>query len=69
MLLCYNYENGIIDEEENIIIAIGLELFSIGIINLAETIQSKKTLDVEIMDTNVKTSISQQEFGVQSIEK
>jgi hypothetical protein len=28
-----------------------------------------KTSNVEIMDTNVKTSISQQEFGVQSIEK
>jgi hypothetical protein len=69
MLLCYNYQNGIIDEEEDIIITIGPELFSIGIINLPKTIQSMKTSDVEITDTNVKTSISQQEFGVQSIEK
>ncbi len=69
MLLCYNYQNGIIDEEEDIIIAIGPELFSMWIINLPETIQSMKTSNVEIMDTNVKTSISQQEFGVQSIEK
>jgi len=69
MLLCYNYQNGTIDEEEDIIIAIGPKLFSIGIISLPKSIQSMKTLDVEIMDTNVKTSISQQEFGVQSIEK
>jgi hypothetical protein len=69
MLLCYNYQNGIIDEEEDIIITIRPELFSIGIINLPKTIQSMKTSDVEITDTNVKTSISQQEFGVQSIEK
>jgi len=69
MLLCYNYENGIKDEKEDIIIAIGPELFSIGMINLLETIQSMKTSNVEIMDTNVKTSISQQEFGVQNIEK
>jgi hypothetical protein len=26
-----------------------------------------KTTNVEIMDTNVKTSISKQEFGIQSI--
>jgi hypothetical protein len=69
MLLCYNYQNGIIDEEEDIIIAIGPKLFSIGIMSLPKTIQSMKTSDVEIMDTNVKTSISQQEFGIQNIEK
>jgi hypothetical protein len=33
-LLSYDYQNGIIDEEENIIFAIEPELFSIGIINL-----------------------------------
>jgi hypothetical protein len=40
MLLCYNYQNGIIDEEEDIIFAIGPKLFSIRIVNLLETIQS-----------------------------
>jgi hypothetical protein len=34
MFLCYNYHNGIIDEEENIIFAIEPKLFSIGNINL-----------------------------------
>jgi hypothetical protein len=57
MLLCYNYQNGIIDVEKNIIFVTKLELFSIRIINLLETIQSVKTTDVEIMDANVKNSI------------
>jgi len=34
VLLCYNYQNGITDEEEDIIFVIKLELFSIGTINL-----------------------------------
>jgi len=28
-----------------------------------------KTIDAEIMDTNVKTNISEQDFGVHNIEK
>ncbi len=58
MLLCYDYQNGIANEEEDIIFVIRLELFSIGIINLLETIQFVKTTDVEIMDIDVKTTIS-----------
>jgi hypothetical protein len=65
LLLCYNYQNGI--TEEDIIFAIKPKLFSIGTINLLETIQYVKTTYVEIMDTNVKINISEQEFGVQSI--
>jgi hypothetical protein len=57
MLLCYDYHNSITYEEENIIFATNLKLISIGTISLLETIQSVKTTDVEIMDTNVKTSI------------
>jgi hypothetical protein len=57
VLLCFDYQNGIIDEED-IIFSIELELFSIGTISLPETIQSVKTTDVEIMDKNVNTSIS-----------
>ncbi len=38
VLLCYNYWNGIIDEKEDIIFAIELKMFSIGIISLPETI-------------------------------
>jgi hypothetical protein len=56
VLLCYNYQNGIIDEED-IIFATNPKLFSIGIISLPEIIQSMKTIDVEIMDTNMKTTI------------
>jgi hypothetical protein len=51
VLLCYDFQNGIIDEEENIIFAIKTKLFSIGVI------YSMKTIDVEIMDTNVKKII------------
>jgi hypothetical protein len=55
MLLCYDYQNGITDED--IIFDTELKLFSIGIINLFKIIQSVKTTCVEIMDTYVKTSI------------
>jgi hypothetical protein len=69
MLLCYNYQNNVIDEEEDVIFATKLDLFSIGIINLHETIQFVNTTDVEIMDTIVKINILLQEFRVQNIEK
>ncbi len=69
MLLCYNYQNGITDEEEDIIFVIKLELFSIGTINLLETIQFVKTTDVGIMDTDVKTIISKQGIEVHNIKK
>jgi hypothetical protein len=45
-LLCYNYYKGIVDEED-IIFATKLELFSLGTISLPETIQFVKTMDVE----------------------
>jgi hypothetical protein len=60
VFLCYDYQNGIIDEEEDIIFATKLELFSIRTISLPKTIQFMKTTNVGIMDTNVKTSISEQ---------
>jgi hypothetical protein len=60
VFLCYNYQNGITDEKEDIIFVIEPKLFSIGTISLLETIQFMKTTDVGIMDTNVKTSISKQ---------
>jgi hypothetical protein len=50
-----------IDENEDTIFVTKLELFSIGIINLPETIQSVEITYVEIMDTYVKTIISEQE--------
>ncbi len=58
MLLWYDYQNGIIDEEENIIFATKPKLFSIRIINLPKMIHYLKSIDVEIMDTNVQISIS-----------
>ncbi len=57
VLLCYDYQNGITYEEEDIIFAIELELFSTRAINLLETLQYVKTIDVGIMDTNVNISI------------
>jgi hypothetical protein len=44
-------------------------VFSIGTINLPETIQFVKTKDVEIMDIDMNISISKQTFRVQSIKK
>ncbi len=44
-------------------------MFSIGTINLPEIIQFVKTIDVEIMDIDVKNNISKQGFGVHSIKK
>ncbi len=67
VLLCYDYQNGVRDEEKDIIFATKPKSFSIGTIGLLETIQSMKTTDVEIMDIDVKTSISKQEHGVQSM--
>jgi hypothetical protein len=55
LLLCYNYQNGITNEEV-IIFATEPKLFSIGIINSPETIQYVKTTNVELMDTSVKTN-------------
>jgi hypothetical protein len=69
MLLCYNYQNGITDEEEDIIFIIKLKLFPIKTISLPETIQFVKTMDMEIMDIDVKTSISEQGSRVQSTKK
>jgi hypothetical protein len=66
VLMCYNYQNGIIDEEKDIIFVTELELFSIGTINLLEIIQFMKTTNVGIMDIDVKTSISKQGSEVQS---
>jgi hypothetical protein len=43
VLLCYNYQNDITDEEEDIIFFIKPELFSIGTINLPNTFQYVKT--------------------------
>ncbi len=38
VLLCYDHQNGIIDEKEDIIFATNPKLFSIGTISLLETI-------------------------------
>jgi hypothetical protein len=69
VLLCYDYQNGIIDEEEGNIFATKPNLFPIGTISLLKTIQYVKTIDVEIMDTNVKASTSEHGFGIQNTHK
>ncbi len=69
MLLCYDYQNGITNEEKDIIFAIEPKLFSTWTINLLETIQSVKTMDVEIMDIDVKTSILEQGSKVHNKDK
>jgi hypothetical protein len=61
VLLCYDYQNGITDED--IIFATKLEFFSIGIINLPN-IQFVKTTNVEVIDVSVKTSNLQLKLGV-----
>jgi hypothetical protein len=69
MLLCYDYQNDIIDEEEDIIFATEPKLFSLGTISLHETIQYVKTTNVEIMDTNVKINILKQGYRVHNKKK
>jgi hypothetical protein len=69
LLLCYNYQNGITNEEKDIIFATKPKLFSIGTISLPETIKFMKTIDVGIMDMNMKISISKQGYEVLNIEK
>jgi len=64
VLLCYDYQNGIINEED-IMFAIEPKLFSIGIISLPETIWYVKTTNVEIMDTSDKTNNSKLKSRVQ----
>jgi hypothetical protein len=63
VLLCYDYQNGITYEEKDIICAIEPKLFS------TRTIQFVKTTNVEIMDIDVKTSISKHGSKVPNIEK
>jgi hypothetical protein len=46
VLLCYNYQNGVTNEED-IIFATKLKLFSTRTISLFETIRFVKTIDVE----------------------
>ncbi len=64
VLLCYNYQNGIIDEED-IMFVIELKLFLIGMISLPEIIQSMETTNVDIMDISDKTSNLELKSGVQ----
>ncbi len=64
MLLCYNYQNGVTNEEKNIMFATKPNLLLIGTISLLETIQSTETIDVEIMDTSDKTNNSGLKLGV-----
>jgi hypothetical protein len=58
MLFCYDYQNGITYEKEDIIFVIELKLFSIRTINLHDTILSMKPIDAEVMDGSVKISNS-----------
>jgi hypothetical protein len=67
VLQCYNYQNGIIDEKY--IFVIKQELFSIGIISLLNTIQSIKTINMEVMDASVKTSNVELKSRIQIIEQ
>jgi hypothetical protein len=58
VLLCYDYQNGITDEED-IIFTIELELFSMGTINLPKNFQyvepTKFThIDIEVLNHSTK---------------
>jgi hypothetical protein len=54
--MCYDYQNGIIDEKKDIIFAIEPKLFSIRTINLPNIIKPMKSTNVEVMDVSLKTS-------------
>jgi hypothetical protein len=60
-LLCYDYHNGITDEEEDIIFVTKLELFSIGTISLSITLQFVGTIksnhtSIEVKNHSTKLS-------------
>jgi hypothetical protein len=57
VLLYYNYQNGIIDEKEDIIFVTKPKLFFIRTISLPKIIQYVKTTYVGIMDTNVVATL------------
>ncbi len=57
-LLCHDYQNAIIDEEEDIIFVTKPKLFSTITIFLHEIVQYLKIINVEVMDIDVKTIIS-----------
>ncbi len=69
VLLCYDYQNGIKYEEEDIIFAIEPKKISTRTISLFERIQYVKTIDVEVMDTSGKTNTSKFNYGVQGQKK
>jgi hypothetical protein len=54
VLLCYNIQNGIINEKENIIFARELKLFSINTIILLDTFQYVKTIKSNHKNIKVK---------------
>ncbi len=54
--MCYDYQNGITNEEKDIMFVMEPKWFSIGTISLPETTQFVETKDVEIMDTNDNTN-------------
>ncbi len=58
VLLCDDYQNGIIDEEKDIMFVIEPKFFLIGTISLLEIIQSVETTYMEVMDTSGKTNNS-----------
>jgi hypothetical protein len=64
MLLCYDYQNGITNEEQDIMFVIEPKLFSTWTISLPKIIQFAKTIDVEIMNISDKTSNSKLKSGV-----
>jgi hypothetical protein len=65
VLLCYDYQNGLTSEEEDIMFATKPKIFSTRTISLPETIQFVETIDVEIRDTSDKTSILELKSRVQ----
>jgi hypothetical protein len=50
VLLCYDYQNGITNDEKNIIFATEPKLFLIGTTSLPKTIQFVKTTNLDIKD-------------------
>jgi hypothetical protein len=54
MLLCYDYQNGIINEKEDIIFVRELKLFSINTISLLDTFQYARTIKSNHKNIKVK---------------
>jgi len=68
VLVCYDFMEGLIDEEENMIFEIELELFSIGTITISDEIVSLLSVRCSEITNNVESKLKQRISNKKAIE-